>query len=1381
MKRSPRRSPPRPAGLGRVRLAMEWLEDRSTPTVFTWTGNSSLPNWTDGANWDTNGVPFTGAPGGTIVSFVSAVPNSFQDIAGLVVDQLRFDPGASVSLTLGETLEVNGSFSGPHIVNNSGFSTISGLFSPVVTGLNLTNAAVTVETTTAAAVLVVNAQISGSVGLTKSGPGTLQFQQANTFTGTTTVQNGTLLLGAAGNSVSSTVVVGDDVGGPQTATLNISGDENIPDTAAVVVLGDGFLYLDNFAIGGRETIASLTLGSSVGGGVVSVFDSSTLVVGTITANPSPNGSRFVPGISAQILMTQPISFVINSGVTPGTGAADLTVGIPINQASPGLGVTKTGAGILELTGGGNSTGLTAVNAGTLAVNSDLSASPFFVPTGGTLSGAGTVGTLTVSGGILSPGAFFGSPHTLQTAAVGLNAGSYAPLVNFGTSNADRLQVVGAVRLDGIALNPVAVGAGAIPAGTVLTIIDNDLTDPVVGIFPGLPEGNSITFNGQTFIISYVGGDGNDVTLKAFDDVVVDPTTLPNGTVGVPYNQTVSASGGSGAPYTFAVTAGSLPIGLTLDPNTGAITGTPTFSSTYNFTIEATDSVGAVGSQAYTVVVNPAGTVTVNPPTLPNGTVGVPYNQTVTASGGTGPYTYAVSSGLLPQGLVLNPMTGAITGTPTTPGAAMFILTATDSVGASGFRTYSIGVDPAAGLTLSPPSLPAGTVGVPYNQTVTASGGTGPYTYNVSGSLPPGLSLDSATGVISGVPTTVGITSFSIIAQDSLGAIGFGTYTIPVNPSGTITVSPPALPAGTVGTPYSQTLTATGGTGPYTFRLFDSLPAGLTLSSTGVISGTPTAAGASSFAVIVRDVHGAFGSRDYTIVVNPAPFVVMLSPAALPGGTVGAAYSQTVTATGGSGPYTFAVLSGALPAGLSLSPAGVISGTPTAAGTASVTIKAVDSLGNVGSRDYTLAVAAAPVPPVPPPPTIVRLFAVGTGAGAEASAGRPQVRVFNADGSVRGDLNPFAESGYTGGARVAVADVNGDGMDDIIAGAGLTGAPRVVVYDGATLQQIMSFFAYPDEENGFSNRLGVYVAAGDVTGDGIADVVTGIGSGGGARVRVFDPKAARPEIPARDFFAYNVDFLGGVRVAVGDVTGDGVADIVTTPGPSGGPEVRIFDAKTLPAPGQVVVARPSAAFVGRNPDYRGGTFVAVAAPKVVGVSEAVGGSLIVLSPDSFPDFIGTPIQTDFSELPNENGQPSSGSASAAVLSSDPVAELYALTYSGATIPAVAAVRAAAFFPVLTPAATTGVRVGFGTLGNALGLFVGSGPLAGGQVQFYEATIDGRIADRPTLDVNAFGTGSSQSVYVAGSIPATVTPPTVVDRSLPAGFTLIVPPPSVRTVF
>jgi len=179
-------------------------------------------------------------------------------------------------------------------------------------------------------------------------------------------------------------------------------------------------------------------------------------------------------------------------------------------------------------------------------------------------------------------------------------------------------------------------------------------------------------------------------------------------------------------------------------------------------------------------------ITVNPATLPNGNVGTAYNQIVSGSGGTAPYTFSISSGALPTGLILNSVSGAITGVPTTAGTFNFTITATDATGCAGSRLYTVTMASAGcpAITLSPTTLPPAMAQAPYSQAVTASGGTAPYAYTVSaGALPPGLVLNPATGLISGAPLQGGIFNFTIQATDANGCIGANPYTMTVLAAG----------------------------------------------------------------------------------------------------------------------------------------------------------------------------------------------------------------------------------------------------------------------------------------------------------------------------------------------------------------------------------------------------------------------------------------------------------------------------------------------------------------------------------------------------------------------------------------------------------------------
>ncbi|MBX9623119.1 MAG: FG-GAP-like repeat-containing protein, partial [Gemmataceae bacterium] len=258
--------------------------------------------------------------------------------------------------------------------------------------------------------------------------------------------------------------------------------------------------------------------------------------------------------------------------------------------------------------------------------------------------------------------------------------------------------------------------------------------------------------------------------------------------------------------------------------------------------------------------------------------------------------------------------------------------------------------------------------------------------------------------------------------------------------------------------------------------------------------------------------------------------------------VGDRLAVTVPRTGAAGAGLVFSLEGAVPAGLTIHPAtGRLEWSPTAAhaGTHVVTVRVRDPLSPsfTETRTVTVDVTAPPVVPTTPK---TPLIAVGGTGG---------VRVFAADGAPRLTLAPFGE-GFAGEVRVATGDLTGDGVDDIVTAAGPGGGPHVKVFDGATGAELLSFYAF---EPAFAG--GVFVAAGDVTGDGRADIVVGAGAGGGPHVRVFD---GRTGTVVSSFFALDTAFAGGVMVAVGDLNGDGRADVVTTPGAGGGPRVQAFD-------------------------------------------------------------------------------------------------------------------------------------------------------------------------------------------------------------------------------
>jgi subtilisin family serine protease len=351
--------------------------------------------------------------------------------------------------------------------------------------------------------------------------------------------------------------------------------------------------------------------------------------------------------------------------------------------------------------------------------------------------------------------------------------------------------------------------------------------------------------------------------------------------------------------------------------------------------------------------------TITTASLADGTVDQIYSHTLQATGGIPPYTWSVT-GALPDGLNLNASTGEISGTPTTPGTSTFDVEVSDddSPAKSETKTLSITVGTAVEITTT--SLPDGTAEQSYSQTLAAIGGETPYTFSLAdGALPAGLTLNATTGVISGTPNAPGTYDFTALVTDGASPARTDTQVlgIVVAPE-PLEITTTSLPDGTVGQSYNQTLAATGGTTPYDWSWSGDTSPGLSLNAaTGTISGTPTASGTYTFTAQVTDAGSQSDSRPLTITVAaqpPAPLAITTS--SLPEGRRNQPYSATLQATGGTPSYTWSIISGSLPPGLSLSTAtGQISGTPTKKGTFRFTVKASDSSSPAQSATKALSI------------------------------------------------------------------------------------------------------------------------------------------------------------------------------------------------------------------------------------------------------------------------------------------------------------------------------------------------------------------------------------------------------------------------------------------
>lgn len=504
----------------------------------------------------------------------------------------------------------------------------------------------------------------------------------------------------------------------------------------------------------------------------------------------------------------------------------------------------------------------------------------------------------------------------------------------------------------------AITSGTLPAGLAF--------DTAGGVISAGPlSAGATTATGLIFQVTdsaNVTASSSSLTLTVTPGPTITTTTLPNAEATAHYSQTLTASGGTNAGFTWSVGTPAPPAWLLLSSG-GVLSGTPPAAAgAANFGVKVTDNGGGSQTQTFSITVNAGPNITTS--SLAQGDAGSPYSQGFAASGGATPYTWSIPPASLPNGITLNSLTGVISGTTSSSGTFSITATVTDNAGGTASVTLPLTMNPALTITTQP-TLPNGTVGVAYSQTLIAAGGA-PSSYTwaiVGGSLPGGLTLNGAT--ISGTPTGSGAFNFTARVTDGINVSTTKQFFLTIA-SGLTIATAPTLPSAAVGAAYSQSLTAVGGTAPYTWAITaGSLPAGLSLNAaTGAITGTPTGSGTFNFTVQVTDKSSAQSSKAFTLSVVSS--LVITTPAALPGGSVSLPYSVTLAASGGTQPYRWTVLSGALPLGLALAPAtGVLSGTPLSAGTFSFTVQVADSASLVATQTFALTIASGLAISTPP--------------------------------------------------------------------------------------------------------------------------------------------------------------------------------------------------------------------------------------------------------------------------------------------------------------------------------------------------------------------------------------------------------------------------------
>jgi hypothetical protein len=644
---------------------------------------------------------------------------------------------------------------------------------------------------------------------------------------------------------------------------------------------------------------------------------------------------------------------------------------------------------------GTSFSIQLTGSGGISPYTWMVASGYTLPAGLSLSTAGVLsGTPLASANGTTNVAFqmkdAGTPNALSASRVlGISIAAAPPILFAGTmpaaSNVDQVYAGSAAASGGAGALTYSLNSGALPNGLSLNAADGSLT--------------GTTTMGGTYNFAIKAADTfGDSATHAYQIVVTaplltitpGPESLPFAVTGQAYSQTLTVTGGTGAGYVWTVSGLSNGFTSSSSGATVTINGPATTSGTVNFTAMAKDSAGN-GSSIISYSIQVYSPVTL-PPTIPAtlasvATFNVPYSGTVVASGGSGNYTWTIQGQA--KGLSTSASSGTLTvsGTPTATGTVSLNVSVKDTTTGviSGPFIYTVTIyDTVTMPAPNPATLGPATLNQPYAGTIVASGGSGNYSWIVTGLPSNGLNY-SATGgtlTISGTPTSATTVSFGVTVKDTTTNISVGPYTYSVTVYNSLTLPAPnpiSLGTADASSNYSGTITVAGGSGNYSWTV-TGLSDGLNQSVSGstlTVSGLPASAATVSFNVSVKDnsTNTSVGPYTYTITVHGALALPAPNPASLPAGYPSVPYTGTIGASGGSGNYSWTVIG--LSDNLSTSTSGstlAISGTPGATPatvTFNVTLTDTQTNASITQNGYSVSINP-PAPLVLPTPNPLTL-------------------------------------------------------------------------------------------------------------------------------------------------------------------------------------------------------------------------------------------------------------------------------------------------------------------------------------------------------------------------------------------------------------------------